>query len=67
MSDPELTVSLRVLDERGIDVDRSSIAPSFASYGASQGEKDARAWVRQHLTDDSLLTKEELYLYGPPP
>lgn len=53
---------LNVLEERGLDVDLDKILLGFEDEG-TKGE--AAAWVHEYLNEETLLTKEELELYGP--
>ena len=61
MPSDELEHLLRVLEERDIALGRDDVAWAFES---SKTEDDTRAWVREHLSEPSLLTKEELTLYA---
>jgi hypothetical protein len=61
MAAKELFQLLRILDERDIPLGRDDIAWAF---DAASTREQVQTWVKQHLTPASLLTKEELNLYG---
>jgi predicted HAD superfamily phosphohydrolase YqeG len=52
---------LNVLEERGLDVDLDKILLAFED---ADTKHEAAKWVEEYLHEDTLLTKEELELYG---
>lgn len=52
---------LNVLEERGLNVDLDKILLGFED---EQTKQEAAAWVEEYLYEETLLSKEELELYG---
>lgn len=50
---------LNVLEERGLDVDLDKILLGFENEDT---KREAAAWVHEYLSEETLLTKEELDL-----
>lgn len=52
---------LNVIEERELNVDLDKVLAAFEDEGL---RRDAAAWVNEHLHESTLLTREELELYG---
>lgn len=52
---------LNVLEERELNVDLDNV---LAAFEDDRTKRDTAAWVQEHLNEETLLTKEELQLYG---
>jgi hypothetical protein len=50
---------LNVLEERGLDVDLDKILLGFED---DETKRDAAVWVEEYLSEETLLTHEELEL-----
>lgn len=61
MSSAELDHLLKVLDDRNAELSRDDVTWAFES---AKTKDDVRSWVREYLSPATLLTQEELNLYG---
>lgn len=61
MSQAELEHLLRVLGDRDTDLSGDDVAWAFES---PETKEDISEWVREYLSPATLLTREELHLYG---
>lgn len=59
MSQEERHLLLSAIDERGLRIDQNAISSAFEDPAVNGHIK---AWVREHLSANTLLTKEELGL-----